>query len=398
MVRGWTRGWGYHRPYPFVGAYGAGPNLFDLDGNRYVDLANNGLSLIHGHAFPPVVEAVQAAVQRGSGWLVSSEDQIAFARMLCQRIAAFERVRFTNSGTEAGMVAVKVARTWTGRPALLKAIDGFHGSYDDLEVGLYERPAIPGRVYLAPFGDAAAFERVLEERGHEIAAVVLEPLMFSGLVRTAPTGFLTRVQDAARRAGALFVLDDCLMLRLAVGGSAERYRLKPDLTFLGKFIGGGLPMGVVGGRAEVMGVLDPHRDHPLYHGGSFNGNLLSCVAGRVSLEHLTGETIARMERDATELEQALTSAAEDVGLPLRIVADGSVMGVYVTEEVQRHGTNFAADEATQLLHLAALANGVLMGPGGEIALSTVTTGTALEEACEGVGRALAEVARLSTFN
>jgi glutamate-1-semialdehyde 2,1-aminomutase len=134
---------------------------------------------------------------------------------------------------------MKVARAATSRPAVLKAIDGFHGSYDDLEVGLYDRPEIPGRVYLAPFGDAEAFERRLAEHGSEIAAVVLEPLMFSGLVTTAPPGFLTRVQEAARRAGALFVLDDCLMLRLAVGGSAERYGLEPDLTFLGKFIGGG---------------------------------------------------------------------------------------------------------------------------------------------------------------
>ena len=104
MVRGLTRGWGYHRPYPIVGARGEGPELIDLDGNRYVDLVNNGLSLIHGHAFPPVVEALHAALERGSGWLVASEDQIAFARALCERIAAFERVRFTNSGTESGML------------------------------------------------------------------------------------------------------------------------------------------------------------------------------------------------------------------------------------------------------------------------------------------------------
>src|SRR6478672_8657100 len=138
MVRGLTRGWGYHRPYPLVGKRGEGAYLVDLDDNRYVDLANNGLSLIHGHAFPPVVEALRAAAGRGSGWLVPSEEQIEFAKLLCERIEVFERVRFTNSGTESGMLAVKVARTATSRPAVLKAIDGFHGSYDDLEVGLYD--------------------------------------------------------------------------------------------------------------------------------------------------------------------------------------------------------------------------------------------------------------------
>ncbi len=397
MVRGITRGWGYHRPYPIVAARGEGPHLFDLDGNRYVDLANNGLSLIHGHAFAPVVRALEAAVKRGSGWLVASEEQIDFAQLLCERIESFERVRFTNSGTESGMLAVKVARTFTGRPAVLKAIDGFHGSFDDLEVGLYDRPEIPGRVYLSPFGDAEAFERKLAEHGDEIAAVVLEPLMFSGLVTTAPPGFLARVQDAARRAGALFVLDDCLMLRLAYGGSAERYSLTPDLTFLGKFIGGGLPMGVLGGSAQIMEVLDPHRPEPLYHGGSFNGNLLSSVAGRVSLEHLTAETIAAMDARTEGLRSALRSEAGALGLPLSIAGEGSVLGVYVAEGLQRHDGHFNAGEATQLLHLAALNHGVLIGPGGEIALSSATAGGALDEAHEGLLHALRDVARLTTI-
>ncbi len=398
MVRGLTRGWGYYRPYPLVAKRGEGPYLIDLDDNRYVDLANNGLSLIHGHAFPPVVEALRAAAGRGSGWLVPSEEQIEFAQMLCERIGAFERVRFTNSGTESGMLAMKVARAFTGRPAVLKSIDGFHGSFDDLEVGLYDRPEEPGRVYLAPFGDAEAFERKLELHGEQIAAVVLEPLLFSGLVTTAPPGFLRRVQDAAQRAGALFVLDDCLMLRLAYGGSAEKYGLSPDLTFLGKFIGGGLPMGVTGGRAEVMDVLDPHREQPLYHGGSFNGNLLSSVTGRVGLEHFTAETIAAMDERAAWLRAELVQGAAGLGLPLTTVGEGSVLGVYLTDALTRHSGNFIAGEGTQLLHLAALTHGVFMGPGGEIALSSVVSGDALEQARAGLLQAMHDVARLTDQN
>jgi glutamate-1-semialdehyde 2,1-aminomutase len=394
MVRGLTRGWGYHRPYPLVAQRGEGPWLIDLDENRYVDLANNGLSLIHGHAFPPVVDALREAALRGSGFLVPTEDQIAFARMLCERLEIFERVRFTNSGTESGMLAMKVARAYTGRPAVLKSIDGFHGSFDDLEVGLYDRPEDPGRVYLAPFGDAEAFERKLAEHGDRIAAVVLEPLLFSGLVTTAPPGFLRRVQEAAQRAGALFVLDDCLMLRLAYGGSAELYGLRPDLTFLGKFIGGGLPMGVVGGRAEVMDVLDPHREEPLYHGGSFNGNLLSCVTGRVSLEHFTAETIAAMNERAGWLRGELEQCAAELGLPFTTTGEGSVMGVYVADSLARHSGNFMAGEGTQLLHLAALTHGVFMGPGGEIALSSTVAGEALEQARAGLLAALNDIARL----
>lgn len=397
MVRGLTRGWGYHRPYPIVGQRGEGPYLFDIDGNRYVDLVNNGLSLIHGHAFPPVVGALGEAVKRGSGWLVPSEDQIEFARLLCERIEIFERVRFTNSGTESGMLAVKVARAYTGRPAVLKAIDGFHGSFDDLEVGLQDRPEIPDRAYLAQFGDVESFEAKLARHGEHIAAVVLEPLMFSGLVTTAPAGFLLAVQEAARRAGALFLLDDCLMLRLAYGGSAERYSLSPDLTFLGKFIGGGMPMGVLGGREEIMEVLDPHREQPLYHGGSFNGNLLSSVAGRISLEHFTAQTIAEMDARALSLAADLQAHAQELGLPLSIAGEGSVMGVYVTETLERLDSNFAAGEPTQLMHLSALNHGVLMGPGGEIALSSTTSGEALDLAREGLRAALSDVARLTNI-
>ncbi len=220
-------------------------------------------------------------------------------------------------------------------------------------------------------------------------------ILYRGHSTPAPPGFLRRVQEAAQAAGALFVLDDCLMLRLAYGGSAELYELEPDLTFLGKFIGGGLPMGVVGGSAEVMDVLDPHREQPLYHGGSFNGNLLSCVAGRVSLEHFDAATITAMDARAAGLAEALRAEAEALGLPLRITGTGSVRGVYVTDSLERHDGIFNAGEPTQLLHLAALNHGVLMGPGGEIALSSTTAGPALDHAHEGLLRALADVARLT---
>jgi glutamate-1-semialdehyde 2,1-aminomutase len=338
------------------------------------------------------MNALRAAARRGSSWLVASRDQIDFAELLCRRIAAFERVRFTNSGTESGMLAVKVARKFTERPAILKAWDGFHGSYDDLEIGLYGREEIPDRVLLATFGDAESFERRLVEHGERIAAVVLEPLMFSGLVTTAPPDFLGRVQRAAQQAGALFVLDDCLMLRLAPGGSAELYDLEPDLTFLGKFIGGGLPMGVLGGRADVMDVLDPHRADPLYHGGSFNGNLLSCVAGRVSLEELTAQRIATMDANADTLATELRACATRLGLPLTVAGDGSVMGVYVTEQPERLENSFDANDATRLLHLAALNHGVFIGPGGEIAFSTVIDEAAFALVVSGLERAFNDVA------
>jgi len=153
---------------------------------------------------------------------------------------------------------------------------------------------------------------------------------------------------------------------------------------------------VLGGREDVMEVLDPEREHPLYHGGSFNGNLLSSVAGRISLEHFTRETIAAMDAGAQSLRDALRAEADALGLPLSIAGEGSVMGVYVSDQLSRLDGTFNADESTRLLHLAALAHGVLMGPGGEIALSSATPGVALDEAHEGLLSALKDVAELTT--
>jgi len=392
MVRGLTRGWGYHRPYPLVAKRGEGPYLVDLDDNRYVDLANNGLSLIHGHAFPPVVEALRAAAGRGSGWLVPSEEQIEFAQMLCERIAVFERVRFTNSGTESGMLAMKVARASTGRAAVLKSIDGFHGSFDDLEVGLYDRPEEPGRVYLAPFGDAEAFEQKLEEHGDEIAAVVLEPLLFSGLVTKAPPGFLRRVQEAAQRAGALFVLDDCLMLRLAEGGSTERFAIgDPDITCLGKWVGGGLPVGAITASKELMRPFDLEQEGSLYHGGSFNGNLLGSVAGTIAVRDLTAAEIARIDAQTTRLREGLAESAQRLGVPIRTSGVGSVFGLYVLDSPDGE----IDWKASRLLHLAAVNHDVYYGTGGEFGLCTATSDDEVEEALAGLSGALADLARES---
>lgn len=388
MPNGSTRGFGYHDPYPFVGERGSGPYLYDVDGNRYVDLVYNGLSLIHGHAYPPVTDALRTAAERGSGWLVASREQIEFAEQLCSRIGAFDLVRFTNSGTEAAMLAVKVARAATGRPAVLKAWGGYHGSYDDLEAGLRGHGELPGRVWLAEYGDTAGFEAVLAEHGSQIAAVVLEPFQYTDVVTDANPEFLRRVEQAAKHAGALFVLDDCLMLRLAPGGSAEKFGLRPDITFLGKFIGGGLPMGVVGGRREVMEVFDQHSPKQIYHGGSFNGNLLACAAGIVSLRDLTETAIADMDRRALRLRRFLEAEAAALDIDFVTAGEGSVFGCYLQSESVTPGQARADGMLMSTYHLAALNNGVLMGPMGEVAMATVLDDEALSLAEEGLAQAL----------
>jgi glutamate-1-semialdehyde 2,1-aminomutase len=188
------------------------------------------------------------------------------------------------------------------------------------------------------------------------------------------------------------------MFRLAEGGSAQRFGFDPDITCLGKWIGGGLPVGAIVADAKLMEIFDPLGAQPVYHGGSFNGNLLSSVTGRVSLEHFDAATIAAMDARAAELRAALEAGAAELGLPFSTVAEGSIMGIYVTDSLARHDGHFMAGEATQLLHLAALTHGVFLGPGGEIALSSVVSGEALELARTGLLEAMGDVARLTDSN
>src|SRR3954453_4090253 len=278
MPAGSTRTFGYFDPYPLVFERGEGIHLWDVDGHRYIDFTYNGLSLIHGHAFPPILDAVRIALGRGTAWPGSSIDQIEFAETLAARLPHAEQVRFANTGTEATMLGVKLARHATGRPLVIKFRGAYHGSYDDLEAGLYGIDELEGRTLLGNFGDLDSFERAFADHSGEIAAVIIEPILFTFKVIPPPAGFLPDLFALAREHGVLTVLDDCLMFRLAPGGSAERYGLEPDITCLGKFVGGGLPVGAIASSKELMSVFDPSHPRAVYHGGSFNGNPLGCAA------------------------------------------------------------------------------------------------------------------------
>lgn len=391
MSRGLTRTLSWFSPYPVVMRQGHGAILEDVDGNNYVDLFSNGLSLMHGHSYPPITEALQGAMRRGTAWPGASDAQIEFAELLCARIPGAEQVRFANTGTEATMLAVKLARAATGRPVIIKAWHAYHGSYDDLEAGLYDHGEIPGRVALATFGEIASFGDALERYAGQVAAVVVEPVQYTGVVRAPPDGFLGELQSLCQQAGALFVLDDCLMFRLAEGGSAERFRIEADITCLGKWIGGGLPVGAITASRTLMDAFDPLRASPLYHGGSFNGNLLGSVAGRIAVEHLNAKEISRIDRLAERIRLAIHTAADRARLPVRISGVGSAFGLHVLDEPDGE---ISADRSS-LLHLAAITRGVYYGSGGEFGLSTALDDKTTATAIDGLSRAVSDVATSS---
>jgi glutamate-1-semialdehyde 2,1-aminomutase len=394
MPGGNTRTTSFHPPYPLVIERGEGPWVWDVDKRRYLDLFCNGLSLIHGHAYAPVNAAISEALQRGGAWSGASREQIAYAELLTDRIETMPRLRFTNSGSEAALLAVKAARHITGRPLVVKAVGAYHGCYEDLEAGLYGRGDLTGRAVVAPFNDLDAFERVMEKHGSKVAALVVEPVLVTGRVVAPEPGFLNALEQLAQCHGALTILDDCLMLRLAAGGSAEKFGLQPDITVLGKFLGGGTPFGAFGGSREIMKVFDPTRAGAVFHGGSFNGNLIGCAAGLVTMRELTPERIAAMDSGCARLRDTLVRRAKELGVEVILSGIGSVVGIAFAADPKRHEDDPSALGLASLFHLACANEGLMIGPGGILTVSTVHDEAAISFASNALSAALEQIAKL----
>lgn len=377
-----------HRPYPLTMARAEGPYLWDVDGNRYLDLLGNYTSLVHGNAYPPIIAAAEEALRRGTQWAARNEPAVALAETLCRRVGSVERVRFTNSGSEATLLAVEIARAATGRRKILMARFGYHGSGAIFETGTHGREG-PDTL-LARYGDADDFAAVLERHGDVIACVILEPVLGAGGVMTPPPGFLQSVANAARGAGSVFVLDEVITLRLGVGGAQAGAGVAPDLTTMAKIIGGGFPVGAVGGSEALMALTRPDGG-PVPSSGTFNGNPVTAAAGLVSVEHLTEDRIAAMARATEVLAGRCAAATEDNGLPGAVTTAGSLLNLYLAD-TPAVGPSRPDAAAIGLLHLACLNHGVFLAPRGMMALSTVLESHHIDEAAAGIAAALGDVA------
>lgn len=389
MPGGDTRAAGHHPPYQLTMVEGSGAHLTDLDGNRYLDLIGNFTSLCHGNAYPPIVEAAQKATASGTNWPARNASAVELASELVERLTSVEQVRFTNSGSEATMLAVEIARVATGRQKFIMARWGYHGSLPQFELGTFGHEG--GDTLLAEFGDLADFQRVLGEHPGEIACVILEPVMGSGGIVAPPDGFLAGVRDAAHAAGALLVFDEVISLRLAPGGYQALAGVEPDLTAMAKIIGGGFPVGAVGGRTDLMELCNPFNPQ-IFHSGTFNGNPVTTSAGLVSIRHLSSDAISDMAVRAERLDDQVHKAAAANGLPLCTRREGSLLQIYLTDEPPAFSQLRTDGELANDLHLACLNNGVFMAGRGMVALSTVLDDTLVEEAAQRISAALADVA------
>jgi glutamate-1-semialdehyde 2,1-aminomutase len=330
---------------PPVISFGSGSRLVDVDGNDYIDYVGAYGPLILGHAHPAVAEVLAAGATRGTAYGATTELEIELASLITEGIPSIDLVRFVNSGTEATMSALRLARAFTGRTKVVKFDGGYHGHADGLLVqagsgqatlGLPDSPGVPAsfaaETLSARYNDAAGVEALFGRFGSELAAVILEPVAGNmGVVPPTP-GFLERLRELTTEVGALLVFDEVITgFRLDYGGAQTLFEVEPDLTCLGKIIGGGLPVGAYGGRREIMEMVAPLG--PVYQAGTLSGNPLAMAAGIVTLRALREDGFfERLEVKSLYLEDGLRRAAAEAEVPVRINRAGSLLAMLFTNE------------------------------------------------------------------
>ncbi len=323
---------------------GRGAWLTDVDGHRYVDHVSSWGPLILGHAYPPIVDAVTTATHAGTSFGAPHPGEVDLAELICQRMPAVEEVRLTSSGTESTLAALRVARAYTGREVLVKFEGCYHGAGDPFLVkagsgvetlGLPDSPGVPRSLaaltLTLPFNDLAAARELFSRKGKEIAAVIVEPVVGNMGVLVPRAGFLEGLADLCREAGALLIFDEVMTgFRLAKGGAQELFGLTPDLTTMGKVIGGGLPVGAYGGRRAIMETVAPAG--PVYQAGTLSGNPLAVAAGLACVRALGEPGIyEKLERTSRALTDGLVAEAREARVPVTLNRVGSMWTLFFTE-------------------------------------------------------------------
>ncbi len=322
---------------------GRGARIRDSQGREYIDYVCSWGPLIAGHAHPRVVGALREQAALGSSFGMPTAVETELARRVCQRIPSCERLRFVSTGTEATMSALRLARGATGRDEIIKAAGCYHGHVDSLLVragsgvltlGLPDSPGIPrplaALTHVVPFNDSQAVERLLRERGGGIASMILEPVAGNMGVVPPAARYLESVRELTAAHGVLLIFDEVMTgFRVHAGGAQELYGVRPDLTCLGKIMGGGLPAAAYGGRSELLDQVAP--DGPIYQAGTLSGNPLAMRAGIETLDLLDGEAYRRLEATSAALARGLGQAAQEAGLAVTINRVGSMLTLFFAE-------------------------------------------------------------------
>lgn len=388
-----TRSVLHAEPFAFRVERADGPMLTDVDGHRYVDLLGDYSAGLNGRG-PEVADALRAVLDRGWSYGAMSEPEITFAEAVVGRFPAIEQVRFTNSGSEANLLAVMTARHHTGRDRVVVFDGAYHGGPLYFGVG-GEALRAPFEYLVLPYNDIVAAEAAFAEGGGEIAAVLVEPMMGAGGCIPGRPEFLAALRTLTADAGALLVLDEVMTSRLAFGGAQSQLGITPDLVTLGKYLAGGLSFGAFGGRRDVMAAFDPVAGGQLAHGGTFNNNAFTMAAGALIGEQLDADALAAVNARGDRLRARLNEVFAGAPEPWIATGLGSFVGLHpVAGPVERPGDLTAADpRRRQLMFLGLLEAGFYVAPRGYLALTLDVTDEQLDGFVVAVGRVLVDLDR-----
>lgn len=396
---GSTRSSYHFAPFPLVLTSGAGDRVIDVDGRERLDLNANFGVTVHGHGFPQIVEAIRA--QAGTALCFAAPNPLEgeLARRIRERVPSIERVRFTSSGTEAVMAALTASRAFTGRSRIAKLHGGYHGSSDfgtasgpgsAPDLGDNSAKTAPADILPLAVDDPQRLIACLSAAAGDLAAVVVEPVQgAAGLIRIDPA-LLARIRAVTEDLGILLIFDEVMMFRMHLGGVQSMLGIRPDLTVLGKLIGGGLPAGAFGGRADVMALFDPYKAGTIRLAGTYNGNPMTMAAGIACLDALEGADFARMDRLAGDLAAAGNTVLARHGVPASIVAAGGFFCLHALPTPARSHTELLGQDQAlhRLLHLGLINEGVLVTPTGMGVVSTRTGAAEIREFVDALERML----------
>jgi len=356
MPGGCSRNTVLRKPHPLYVDSGAGCYVTDIEGVTRIDYANNMASLIHGHVHPAVVEAVSAQLQKGTAFTLATEVEIEFAEHMRSRNVGFENIRFVNSGTEAVMGCLKAARAYTGRPKIAKVEGAYHGLYDYAEISQTANPSNWGDahspasvpvahgtpesalrdVIIIPFNQPKQALEILNRHRDELACVLLDLMPHRVGLVPASQEYVHAIYDFARENNALMVCDEVITFRSNYGGAQEWYDVRPDLTAMGKMIGGGFPVGALAGHKDVMSVMDPLADKVLFpHSGTFSANPITMTAGLVSMELFDQTAVANLNRLADSARSNIVEAIQVADIPACVTGGGSMFRIHMKAEIPK---------------------------------------------------------------
>ncbi|SFC17141.1 aspartate aminotransferase family protein [Pseudoalteromonas denitrificans] len=385
-------------PHPDYVEKGEGCIVTDINGKQYIDFANNMASLIHGHAHPIVTKAIVEQVQKGTAFTMASEVEVQYAELLCSRVPGFEKIRFVNSGTEAVMAMIKSARAFTGKAKIAKVEGAYHGAYDYAEVSQTANPNNWGQedkpnsvpvaygtpekalddVIIIPYNDIPKALEILDKHTGDIAAILLDPVSHRVGMVPANDDFVEALYEWTRKQKALLLFDEVITFRVGFSGAQQRYKVSPDLTAMGKMIGGGFPVGAFAGRSDVMSVLDPTQPKVLLpHSGTFSANPVTMVAGLTAMKLFDHNAVEKINALGDFAREKIRLSIKKVGIKACVTGAGSMLRVHLKAKVP---TNYrdafmSAQEnaALKILLAHSTENGIMLINTCSAMLSTVMT-------------------------